>query len=398
MNRKKLLTKIIRTGSKVFDIVPINNKRILFTSYSGKQFSCNPKYIYEYMKLNYPNYEYVWAFNDPDKYQFLVSDNTKVIKYNSLKFVYESMTAMCIITNVELSPCVMYRGNKQLRLNTWHGGGCYKLAGYDTLKVGANEDRLRHSYGLINTWVSSSTFFSQHVIAGGFRFHGKILETGMPRNDILTNEISKKKRYEILKKLGLEDYDRKIILYAPSFRELSEFNSVDNLIFDYEKILELLKDRDKKDYYFLCRAHHYMKSTYNSLDLSLIDVSNYPDMQELLSVADILITDYSSVIWDYSIRNKEIYLYTPDLDQFVATRSFYKEIHEWGFPVAVNEEKLQEYVSMRAGVGCGKRHIDMLEGYECGKATEMVTSYIVETMDNLDRKGKCDGKIKNCLR
>ena len=141
-----------------------------------------------------------------------------------------------------------------------------------------------------------------------------------------------------------------------------------------------------------------MKSTYNSLDLSLIDVSNYPDMQELLSVADILITDYSSVIWDYSIRNKEIYLYTPDLDQFVATRSFYKEIHEWGFPVAVNEEKLQEYVSMRAGVGCGKRHIDMLEGYECGKATEMVTSYIVETMDNLDRKGKCDGKIKNCLR
>ena len=388
MNRKELLTKVIRIGSMLFSIFPINNKRILFTSYSGKQFSCNPKYIYEYMKLHYPDYEYVWAFNNPGEYHFLVSDNTRVIKYNSLKFIYESMTARCIITNVELSPCVKYRGNKQLRLNTWHGGGCYKLTGYDTLKEGTNEDRLKHSYGLINTWVSSSLFFSQHIISGGFNFHGKVLETGMPRNDILTNEVSRKKRKEILQKLGLDDYDRRILLYAPSFRELSEFNSVNNLIFDFEKILKILKKRDNKDYYFLCRAHHYMKSAYNFSNSNFIDASNYPDMQELLSVTDVLITDYSSTIWDYSIRNKEIYLYTPDLNQFITTRNFYKEIHEWGFPVAVNEDELQKYVRLGEGVGCGKHHIDMLEGYECGNATKRVTSYIVETMDNLNRKGK----------
>lgn len=388
MNRKELLIRIIRMSSKLFSVFPINNKRILFTSYSGKQFSCNPKYIYEYMKRHYPDYEYVWAFNDPGKYRSLVSENTKVVRYNSLKFIYESMTARCIITNVELSPCVAYRGNKQLRLNTWHGGGCYKLAGYDTIKAGANEDRLKHSYGLINTWVSSSLFFSQHVIAGGFHFHGKVLETGMPRNDCLTNEVGEEKRKEILQILGLDDYDRKILLYAPSFCELSEYNSLNDLIFDYEKILKLLNKRDNKNYYFLCRAHHYMKSSYNSSNPNFIDASNYPDMQELLSVADILITDYSSTIWDYSIRNKEIYLYTPDLDQFVSTRSFYKEIYEWGFPVAVNEEKLQEYMRVGAGIGCGKHHIDILGGYECGNATKRITSYIVETMDNLARKGQ----------
>ena len=334
------------------------------------------------MRDIYPDYEYVWAFNHPERYNFLKSKNTRVIKYNSTKFLFLSMTSKCIITNVELSPCVAYRKNEQLLLNTWHGGGCYKLAGYDNLKPGASSSRMDHSCGLINTWVSSSRFFSQHVIRGGFRFSGKILETGMPRNDKLIVGIDKKKRVEVLKTLGLDNCDKRILLYAPSFREMPDYNSVDSLIFDFENILNILKQRDRHEYVFLCRSHHYMKSAFNCDSPNFVDASMYPDMQDLLNIADILITDYSSTIWDYSILNGEIYLYTPDLDKYSTVRSFYKDIYEWGFPVAINEKELQNYVASGAGADCGMRHCEMLDSYEHGNATRSIVAYITEILES----------------
>ena len=382
MINKEIITKIIRVYSRLFFVLPVNKKRILFSSYSGKQYSCNPKYIFKYMRDIYPDYEYIWAFNHPENYSFLKSKNTRIIKYNSMRFLFASMTAKCIITNVELSPCVSYRKDKQLLLNTWHGGGCYKLAGYDTLNPRGSTDRLDHSYGFINTWVSSSEYFSKHVIRDGFRFEGKILETGMPRNDKLITGIGKEKRLEILKTLGLGNCNKKILLYAPSFREMADYNSVGSLIFDFENILSVLRQRDCQDYIFLCRAHHYMKSVFKCDSPDFVDVSMYPDMQDILCVADILITDYSSTIWDFSLRNGEIYLYTPDLVQYSNVRNFYKDIHTWGFPVATNEAELKDYILSGAGKDCGKKHCEMLNSYEQGNATKRIATYIAEIVGN----------------
>ena len=160
----------------------------------------------------------------------------------------------------------------------------------------------------------------------------------MPRNDFLvcgnTEQADQKVRqtYQI-------DRKYRILLYAPTYRSNGK-----NQMPDFTELRKVLEENGEK-WYVLYRAHRYSEDDSAGLDPECsADVTDYPDMQELLAAADMLITDYSSCIWDYSFLYRPCFLYTPDLREYLAKTGFYVDIHEWPFPICENMEDLEKQI------------------------------------------------------
>ena len=173
---------------------------------------------------------------------------------------------------------------------------------------------------------------------------------------------------EIQQKLGL-DSSCKVVLYAPTYRGTPGFDKESNNKFkelDFQPLKEALVQRFSGSWEVLYRAHYYMASGRNG-DGSVMDVSYYDDMQELLLVTDVLITDFSSSMWDFSLMYKPCFLYAPDIDTYDIERGFYTSPYSWPFPLAKSN---QELASKIIGFDENKyaadvnRHFDELGSYE----------------------------------
>src|SRR5699024_4221444 len=154
-----------------------------------------------------------------------------------------------------------------------------------------------------------------------------LLEYGYPRNDILYNWNSKLKVEELKKRLNLPT-DKKVILYAPTWRD-DEFYSVGKYKFSLKLDLENMERALDEEYIIILRMHYLIAS---NLDISdypsfVFDFSNYSDISELYLVSDILITDYSSVFFDYANLKRPILFYTYDLEKYRnQLRGFYLDL------------------------------------------------------------------------
>lgn len=319
--------------------IPIKKGRIVFDSYLGEQFSCNPKALYEYFLLNGSDgLEYIWAFQQPEKFAFLSENkNTKICKYRSIKHKFYSFTAQMIVFNFHRTNEMPSRKG-QIRLQTWHGGGCYKKTG-----KGIGYNTSIHNWVLeqqskydITHYVSSSQFFTDEVIHSQYCFYGNVLNIGMPRNDLLFSP-DEHIRNSVREKLNIPQ-DSFAVLYAPTYRDYD--SSLAPL--DIDGLLTCVKKRFGKDAVVLHREHRFSKDGEKAS--GAVDVSDYPDMQELLIACDMLISDYSSSIWDFSFTKKPCLLYTPDLEEYEKARGFDKDIHSWGFPVCTDNAELQNSI------------------------------------------------------
>lgn len=353
----------------LFPFLPVKKRRIVFDSYLGEQYSCNPKALYEYFLENGTDkYEYIWAFKEAEKYAFLAENkNTKLCKYRSFKHKFYSFTAQMIVFNFHRTNEMPSRKG-QIRLQTWHGGGCYKKTGRG---IGYNSKI--HNWVLkqqskydITHYISSSQFFTDEVIRSQYSFNGEILNIGMPRNDLLFS-ADENMRSSIRTKLNIPK-DCFAVLYAPTYRD----DNSPLAPLDINGLSESINHRFGKNAVILYRAHRFSE---NADTEKCINVSDYPDMQELLLACDMLLSDYSSSIWDFSFTEKPCLLYTPDLDEYEKLRGFDKDIYSWGFPVCKNNKELQNGIltfdeeQFKRNM---KRHHSDLGSFETGTACEQV--------------------------
>ena len=374
------IVKILLFPLKIF---PIRNY-IMFCSNSGDSYSCNPKYLYNYLiqEDNYINYKFIWAFKNPDKYHFLSDNKTILCKYRSLKFYYFKVVSKIYISN-SIEGNETPKKKKQIRIQTWHGGGCYKRVGLSEKKVGKLY-KLRTKNNIKNTdyFVSSSKLFSKFVINGDFGYTGSIINCGMPRNDILLDyDKSKYIRDKVVNELKIEK-ESLIVLYAPTWRY--DESKIENI--DFDKLVVTLENKFNKKVVILYRAHLHMN---NRTINKLLNVSDYPDMQELLIASDVLISDYSSAIWDYSFTYKPCFLFCPDLDYYIENRGFVEDIFSWGFPVSRNNDELivnVEKFDSRLFVQEMNNHHAHLGSYENGNACKTISNVIKKITNN----GRCD--------
>ena len=364
---------LIRLLLQPLKLLPVKKNRVLFTAFMEKQYACNPKYISRELKRRYGDkVEILWSFRHPERFPDLEKEEgVKVIGSSNFRYYVYALTSRVIVTNTLFKP-TLPRRRGTLIINTWHGGGSYKKIQQKFF------DKIRRAG--IKLYMSSSRAFTNETIRGSLNFKGEVMEVGMPRNDILLNPPSQEKIDEIRAKIGLKP-GQKLCLYAPTWQKdwVVHYNMP-----DYEQTVKALSERFGGEWVMGYRSHHvtmYLdqtKAAEGALDLTL-----YPDMQELLLVCGCLITDYSSCIWDASLTFTPTFLYCTDLKEYLKKYEFYSDIHTWPYPLAENMDELKANIAafdQAAYEAACRAHHEKLGSCETGHATEAVCDRIAEVM------------------
>ena len=333
--------------------VRVDDRLLVFGAYNGKSYACSPKAVYEYMIQNekYKNYKYVWFFDEPDKYEFLEKNrNTKIVKKGSSeceKFLHQ---AKYWILNFRAMDHWIPSKN-QIYVQCWHGTPLKRL-GYDI----TNSDNAMNSVSEIKSkyksdakrfdyMVSPCKFVTEKFTSAWYlEKMGKqdaVLEIGYPRNDFL-NKFTEENVITVKEKLGLINEKRKIILYAPTWRD-NQHDAEKGYVYKNPVNFDLLREKLGDEYIILFRAHYLVADNFDfkSYDGFIYDVSKYDDINELYIISDILITDYSSVFFDYAILERPILFYMYDMEEYRdEMRGFYLNINQLPGPIVRDEKEL----------------------------------------------------------
>lgn len=373
---KIAIVLITRLFTHLFWIFPVKKNRILFVCHNGGQYSCNPKYIFEWLKAeNNSEYELIWAFNDVEKFKEFFDSKVILVRYRSLKYYYYKATSKITICNVNGSGEVGAR-KQQFDIQTWHGGGGgYKKSSTDDKTISKLDVyRLKLDNERYSLCCASSRTNMNNTILGAMHHKGWVLG-GTPRNDILVNQNRPDLTDKVRKYFDLP-IEEKLFLFAPTWRK---DRKASDYALDYQKLQEVLNEKFGGQWTILLRFHHMVKVDDTMVSSQVINATHYPDMQELLYACDVLMTDYSSSIWDYSFTYKPCFLLCTDLDDFDGERGFYSPIDTWGFPIARSIDELYRNIRMFDHVEFRERmerHHKINESFEDGHATEHMVQII----------------------
>ncbi len=378
---KKINNKLVIPFSKViFKNKPIIKNKIVVDNFGGKGYGDNPKYIVESLLKKKINLDIVWLVNDMST---VVPNGVRKVKYNTPSSIYELATAHVWIDNIKNS-IKPHKRKGQYYIQTWHGGIGLKAVERQV------EDKLSPKYvskskqdAKQTDLMLSDSSWTTDIFKNWFWYDGPIKKTGFPRNDILVKPLKslKEKVYSFFK----IDRKKKIILYAPTFRDNSNISAYQ---INFKKIIEAANKRFNKNYVVLIRLHpntwdelkHRNIKLYDFSD-EIIKASNYPDMQELLAVSDILITDYSSCMFDGMIGKKKVFLFVNDLIEYSSyDRGLLFNIKDLPFELAFNNTDLvNKVLSFNE-----KKYISNVEDFEKklrifedGNASDRVANLII---------------------
>lgn len=317
---------------KVVSILPAKQNLIIFESFLGKQYSDNPRAIYEYLKEHNPEYEMVWSV-DPRFEKGFLDKGVPYVRRFSIKWLFLMAQARFWVTNSRM-PLWIPKPKHTTYLQTWHGTPLKKLV-FDMKEVRmpgtTTEDYKQHFYQESRNWdyLISPNRYSTEIFRRAFKFEKEVIESGYPRNDIFY-----KRERDVIAKRFKETHqlpkDKKIILYAPTWRD-NQYYQVGKYKMDLNLDLAQLEKELGDEYIIILRMHYLVAENFN-LDAFkgfAYDFSKHEDIQELYIISDLLITDYSSVFFDYANLKRPMIFFTYDLDEYEEDiRGFYFNLAE----------------------------------------------------------------------
>jgi len=311
----------------IIGLLPSKNI-VVFESFLGKQYSDNPRAIYEVLQKKEDfNCKIYWSV-DKRFINSIKSENINVISRFSLKWIFIMARAKYWVTNSRL-PLWIPKPKHTTYIQTWHGTPLKKL-GVDIEEVhmpGTNTEKYKQNFlKEASKWdyLISPNAYSTEIFKRAFGFNKKIIETGYPRNDYLVNENNWETILHIKQKNFLPN-DKKIILYAPTWRD-NQFYKVGNYQFNLQLDLAMLKEAIGDEYMIILRLHYLVAE---KLDLTgyedfVVDFSHYEDIRDLYLISDILVTDYSSVFFDFVNLKRPIIFFVYDIEEYKEKlRGFY---------------------------------------------------------------------------
>lgn len=369
----------------VLSLTPLKTNKYFCISMNGNNYGDSVKVLSDYIQLKDPECEVVWGFS----HNMIEKVECKSIKVQifTLKYYYHILTSKYIVSNFAMDFFFLKKRKKQVYLETWHGTALKKI-GYDMYKTEKQDllyrwfkvDRIKNMSEMTDILLSGSEFMSK-IFREKFLYNKKIYEVGTPRNDMFfknNGEIATR----IRQCYGIEP-NNKILLYAPTFRQDGglEYYNIDLGI-----IKSFLETKFGGEYDVLLRLHPSQldkeKEFSELFDIPTFNVTSYPDMQELLYITDVLVTDYSSSMFDFMNLKRPIIMYVPDRDTY--SRGFYFDIDSLPAVIINNndeiEEKLSEYNwdSFDSDIDAFLKKIGNKEyGYATEKAYELLTGKTV---------------------
>lgn len=318
--------------------VRTDDKLIVFASFGGRKYDDSPKAIYEAMLKDnrFDGYSLVWAFMQPDKFEIPRGEKVKI---DTFKYYKKLLSARVWVTNSSMNRGLDFAGKHTFELNTWHGSAIKRM--------GADINKGNTSFGLKSSKKNEDVMLAQgeydvDVFTKAFsRPRGSFRVIGLPRNDELAH-VTKDIQDAMKQQLGISP-NKKVILYAPTFREYDK-DSGNNVILIPPIDLQLWKEELGKDYVLLFRAHYEVAKVMGIEDNDFVkNVSSYPSLNDLMIASDMLISDYSSMFFDYAIQGKPMLCYCYDYEKYAIKRGMYFDIREW-LPSASEEIELLKLI------------------------------------------------------
>lgn len=351
----KLIPKKIYES--IFCLLPIKKNRIVFSSFTGRNYSCNPRAIYEYLLHNYPGkFEYIWLFdyNFNPEIPCIVKDNAKCVQFNSVKSSYYKATSGIWCFN-HRNTKYFHKKKNQFYIQTWHGD-----IGIKTIEKKAfSPDQISSPYlkksvidsAMTDVLIVGSDWGYRNMYESFFFENGEYLKSGCPRNDILFDHSKDYLIKTVREKYNI-DVKTKICLYTPTFRKgftVNEllFNSTDVA----KEIITALKQKFGGEwvlfikYHPACLTEVKKNGVYFCDSKSVFDVTDYGDVADLLVASDAMIADFSSVAFDFGLTRKPCWLYFKDIKNYCENEAkMAMDINDIKFPLSYSEEELIEQI------------------------------------------------------
>lgn len=349
----------------------VDEKLILFETFMGRQYGCNPKAIYEYMlgRPEFEGYRFAWVFWEPEKAKAIPQlKNAEIVPAKTRKYYEYCAAAKYIVTNSALNFRIA-RKPEQVFIETWHGTPLKRLrcdieAEKGNVNNTLNEIKIKNDMDVVryNYFLSPSAFATEKFISSfnmkELNIEDIVIETGYPRNDFLFN-YTEEEAADIRRSLNIPE-GKKVILYAPTFRD----NEHDGTGYTYDVHIDF--DRLQKEigdeYVILFRAHYFVANSFNFEKYKgfIIDASRLDDITPLYVVSDMLITDYSSVFFDFANLRRPMLFYMYDLDDYAeGIRGFYFDIDEIPGPkLRTEDELISQIKALGHGEDYGKQWFD----------------------------------------
>ena len=304
------------TVYRSFSKLPLTDS-ILFESFQGKVIGDNPFAIFTEIQSRNPNSELLFTVNSKTR----APDGARAIKHGSIAWLRCLATSKVLINNTNF-PGYFRKRSGQKYIQTWHGTPLKRLGRdiVDVVPTGSYLKMMDREASLWDYLVSPSQYCSE-IFRSTFGYSGKIIETGYPRNDILINRSGD--RDQIRASLGILDSKKLVVLYAPTWRD-SKRTATGNW-----KPVNFLSDDLGESVTVLFRGHTNTHQAHSDrVSKSAIDVTDYKNVAELYVAADVLVTDYSSSMFDFSVSGKPMIFLCPDIDQYSAKRGFYFDFEQ----------------------------------------------------------------------
>ncbi len=288
---------------------------VLFESFQGKVIGDNPLDIFNEVKQRFPKLELIWATGKGTQ----APAGARGVRFGSREWLQALATSKYLVNNTNF-PWYFRKVPGQIYLQTWHGTPLKRLGrdipnNYLTKSYLDTMDREATYWDYL---ISPSPFCTE-VFPSSFGYQGNIIETGYPRNDRLS-KITGTQRQQIRERIGISDPSTFVVMYAPTWRDYnrSATGNWQSVNFMDENI-EL-----PEGFQMIYRGHTNTHAVHNAgVAGRAIDVTLYPDVTELYIAADVLITDFSSVMFDYTVTGKPILFLAPDLERYRSERGFY---------------------------------------------------------------------------
>ncbi|MCQ2199389.1 MAG: CDP-glycerol glycerophosphotransferase family protein [Paludibacteraceae bacterium] len=368
----------------IFRIFPIQDK-IVATTMRGRKYGDNPQFIFEALHREKVNLNFVWLVNK--EYNVKLPSWVRPVNYykDQIRLVYELSTSKVWI-NTHRYESTWRKRNGQLVIETWHGGlGLKKIEG-DVEKVRNTKwemKEINNTISLSDVFISQSDHLS-NIYRRAFGYQGPIYKCGYPKNDCMFSdrECSRKNVMAFLGRTNV-----KVLLYAPTMREGDQGSERPNMLpynIQWDRLYCSLVERFGGDWILLVKWHPVLANTVPADYINsnhVIDVTKYQDMQELIKAADIMISDYSSCLFDGALLGIPCFSYATDFDKYKEDRGVYYEMEELPFPYAKNNDELISNILSFNDDDYKKRWLEFKERtglYESGHAAVDIASKIIE--------------------
>ena len=382
-------TRLVTVLFYLLRIFPVQKNKVVACVSSGRRYDDNQRFIIEELHRLRPDADIVWI--QDKRYPYELPSWMRSVRWRSFRYIYEYATAK-VWTNNCTEPYYFVKRKDQLYVETWHGGLGIKRV-FGDVDEGRTSEYIRTSVmknasDMADVYISNSDHLSV-IYRRAFRYHGPIWKCGYPKNDMLVQ--NRPEDGELARReLGIPA-ENKLLLYAPTFRfRFEKDRQIDMAVYDLDllRLRRILTERFGGKWTVAIRIHAQLRpfaTDYQQTHPDVMDVTDYQDMQRLLMATDVMVSDYSSCIFDAALRRIPCFTYANDFDQYKnEERGVYYDMEELPFPYARDNDEMERNVlafDKEAYLRKWDAFADRMGLHETGHAARDIAEKINDYMD-----------------